>query len=199
MFWTKVSKALSDIIVIIATVMGLLLGEGLGELVGSPLIGVAGFILGVVISVVTGIAMKSLTKTSDSLISFLDKVEGNSKTNNPISVEELEMYEKENSQEGSELEEGSHYERKVFEKWSDLAPEIKIIWIEMIVILILTVIFSYKVSLQTSWGAMLVLGFGLVANMLINAIIGTCVENRYKLERLNYLIRINNQNKNTKK
>ena len=202
MFWTKVSKALSDIIVIIATVMGLLLGEGLGELMGSPIIGVAGFTLGIIISVVAGIAMKALTKTSDSLIRFLDSVDGKSKINNPVSIEELEIYEKENNvlvqEDNGEHGYSSVYERKVFEKWSDLATEIKIIWIEMIVILILTIVFSYMVSLKTSWGAMLVLGFGLVANMLINAIIGTCVENKYKLERVNYLIKTRHERKNKK-
>jgi hypothetical protein len=199
MFWTKVSKALSDIIIIIATVMGLLLGEGLGEVMDSPLIGVAGFVLGIIISVVAGIAMKALIKTSDSLIRFLDSVDGKCKINNPVSIEELELYEKENHKlEQKEEGDSSIYDRKVFEKWSDLATEIKIIWIEMIVMLILTVVFSYRVSLETSWGAMLVLGFGLVVNMLINAIIGTCVENKYKLERVNYLIKTRHERKNKK-
>ena len=204
MFWTKVSKALSDIIMVIALVMGLLLGEGFGEILDSPLIGVAGFCVGVVLTVVAGIAMKSLTGTSDSLVMMLDKLEDNTITiKNPKTLEELEEYEKEmaDNEEVEEEEENQRentYNRNINDKWKNLATETKVVWVETLILLVLTIIISYKISLTTPWGAMLALGFGLVGNMMINAIIGTAVENKYKLERVNFLMRTRNIRKRMK-
>lgn len=196
MFWTKVSKALSDIIMIIALVMALMLAEGLGKILDSFMAGMLGFVVGIVISVGAGVALKSLTRTSASFIKLLDKMEGNIfGDRTPQSLEDIEEYERESEEKEKEKDEDigdTSAQDYVNGKWKRLPVEIKLVWIDVIVMLVGTVFLSYKASSFTQYGAMLILGFGLVVNMVINAIIGTAVENHYKLERINYLIRTRN-------
>lgn len=196
MFWTKVSKALSDIIMIVALVMALMLAEGLGKILDSFMAGMLGFVVGIVISVGAGVALKSLTRTSASFIKLLDKMEGNIFADRtPQSLEDIEEYERESEEKEKEKDEDigdTSAQNYVNGKWKRLPVEIKLVWIDVIVMLVGTVFLSYKASSFTQYGAMLILGFGLVVNMVINAIIGTAVENHYKLERINYLIRTRN-------
>lgn len=196
MFWTKVSKALSDIIMIVALVMALMLAEGLGKILDSFMAGMLGFVVGIVISVGAGVALKSLTRTSASFIKLLDKMEGNIFADRtPQSLEDIEEYERESEEKEKEKDEDigdTSAQDYVNGKWKRLPVEIKLVWIDVIVMLVGTVFLSYKASSFTQYGAMLILGFGLVVNMVINAIIGTAVENHYKLERINYLIRTRN-------
>lgn len=196
MFWTKVSKALSDIIMIVALVMALMLAEGLGKILDSFMAGMLGFVVGIVISVGAGVALKSLTRTSTSFIKLLDKMEGNIFADRtPQSLEDIEEYERESEEKEKEKDEDigdTSAQDYVNGKWKRLPVEIKLVWIDVIVMLVGTVFLSYKASSFTQYGAMLILGFGLVVNMVINAIIGTAVENHYKLERINYLIRTRN-------
>lgn len=201
MFWTKVSKALSDIIMIVALVMALMLAEGLGKILDSFMAGMLGFVVGIVISVGAGVALKSLTRTSASFIKLLDKMEGNIFADRtPQSLEDIEEYERESEEKEKEKEKDEDIgdtsaQNYVNGKWKRLPVEIKLVWIDVIVMLVGTVFLSYKASSFTQYGAMLILGFGLVVNMVINAIIGTAVENHYKLERINYLIRTRNTGK----
>lgn len=186
MFWTKVAKALSDIIYVVAAVLALMLAEGLGKVLDSVMAGVIGFMVGIVISLVAGLAMKSLVKSSLSITTVLNRLEGNGMENIiPHSLEEVEMLEQ--NMKNNENETQAQGGAGVNEKIKNLSTEIKLVWIDVIVMIIGTIYLSYKISEKTQYGAVLVLGFGLVINMLVNAIIGTSVENRHRLERVNRL------------
>ncbi len=205
MFWTKVSKAMSDIIMVVALVMALMLGEGFAKMLDSTLAGIVGFVLGIVITTGAGVALKSLTKTSDTILILLNKLEGNGQGNIiPSSLEDVEALERlahemaggDEEEDESGTESFSNELPPVNVRWMALSMEIKAVWIEVFALVIGTLVLAFRVSQKTQYGAILILGFGLVANMLVNAIIGTAVENHHKMERVKYLMRTRNTRKN---
>ena len=205
MFWTKVSKAMSDIIMVVALVMALMLGEGFAKMLDSTLAGIVGFVLGIVITIGAGVALKSLTKTSDTILILLNKLEGNGQGNIiPSSLEAVEALERLANEMAEHDHDASNSGEETFSnelppvnvRWMALSMEIKAVWIEVFALVIGTLVLAFRVSQKTQYGAILILGFGLVANMLVNAIIGTAVENHHKMERVKYLMRTRNTRKN---
>lgn len=203
MFWTRVSKALSDILIVVALVMALMLGEGFAKMLDSFMAGVMGCVIGIVITLSAGVAMKSLTKTSDTIINLLNKLEGNAIGKvAPMSLEDVEELEKHseammnNDGEDNNSNDSTGSSSIVNTKWKSLRRDIKAVWIEVIAVMVGTMILSFKVSEKTQYGAILILGFGLVLDMLINAIVGTAVENHHKMERVNHLMKTRNERKN---
>lgn len=192
MFWTKISKALLDIIVVVAVVVALMLGEGFSKMMDSLPAGILGFVLGIIITAGAGVAIKSLTKTSDALVGLLGKLEGNGNADMvPKTLEDVEEIEK-ISETNLDGEDNYSYSNPL-DKWKDLSVEIRLVWIESLAMLIGTMVLSAKVFQVTEYGAILILGFGVVVNMLINAIVGTAVENHHKLERVNFLMKTRNK------
>lgn len=192
MFWTRISKALSDIILVVALVMALMLGEGFYKMLDSYPAGLMGFVIGIVIAAGASVAMKSLTNTSKAIVTMLHKLEGNDSENViPESLEDVEKIER--NIEDEDMRNESIPTVKV--RWKSLSTEIKAVWVEAVAVIIAIFILAYKVSEKTQYGAVLILGFGIVVDMLINAIVGTAVENHHKMEKVNELMRTRNERK----